>query len=61
MSDKRPSWTVRIDGEIQQRFITTCAEAGMMNKSLALERILQHMLRHDNIQITKSIIQSENN
>ena len=59
MSDKRPSWTVRIDGDILGTFLACCAESGNINKSLALEKILRHMVRPDNLAVTKTIIQSE--
>lgn len=53
---KRPVISLRIDPEVVQTFKAVCIEAGNIDRSNAIERILRYLIQPSNIETTKAII-----
>jgi antitoxin component of RelBE/YafQ-DinJ toxin-antitoxin module len=56
---KRPVISLRIDPEVLATFKAICVEAGDIDRSKAIERILHYLVKPTSIETTKAIIQED--
>lgn len=55
---KMPIVSIRLDREILDTLRAVCFEAGEIEHSVAIQRMLKFLLRPDNLKSTKGIIQT---
>ena len=55
---KEPVISIRISRELDAQFKAICFEAGEIERSVAINRILQYLTQPQSIETTKSIIQN---